>query len=115
MIALNRGDAAGAIRWLERAVEAAPGAAPLHFNLFQALEQSGALERGLESLDRALTADPLYVPAIVMKADLLGRLGRAQESLSLFRALIASGPRLDDMPEPVRLAFERGHGRVRAD
>ena len=115
MIALNRGDPAGAIPWLERAVEAAPGAAPLHFNLFQALEQAGELERGLESLDRALTANPVYVPAIVMKADLLGRLRRAEESLSLFRALLASEPRLDDMPEPVRLAFERGHERVRAE
>lgn len=115
MIALNRGDPAGAIPWLERAVEAAPGAAPLHFNLFQALEQAGEPVRGLASLDRALTADPVYVPAIVMKADLLGRLGRGQESLSLFRAIIASEPRLDDMPDPVRLAFERGKENVRSD
>ena len=78
MIALNRGDAGGAIPWLERAAEAAPGVAPIRFNLFQALDLAGDSERGLQGLDEALRADPDYVPAIVMKADLLGRLGREE-------------------------------------
>jgi len=115
MIALNRGDAPGAISWIERAAEAAPDSAPIRFNLFQALEGAGELDRGLEALDAALRADPDYLPANIMKADLLERLGRASESLALFRALIASGPPVGDMPEPVRRAFARGGELVRAD
>ena len=58
----------GAIPYLERAAAAEPGAAPIWFNLFQAFDLAGDLERGLASLDRALTIDPYYVPAILMKA-----------------------------------------------
>ena len=115
MIDLGRGDSAAAISWLERAVEAEPGAAPIRFNLFQALDQAGDLERGLDCLDAALRADPNYLPAIVMKGDLLERVGRTSESLALFRALAAAGPAMDGLPEPVVSAFARGAQRVRAD
>ena len=115
MIALNQGDSGGAIAWLERAAEAAPDAPPVRFNLFQALDLAGEPERALDTLDSALRADPNYLPANIMKADLLERLGRGSESLALFRALIASDPRLDGMPEPVLRAFARGEALVRAD
>jgi aspartyl/asparaginyl beta-hydroxylase (cupin superfamily) len=115
MIFLGRGDFGAAIPWLEQAVEAAPGSAPIRFNLFQALDQAGALERGMECLDGALRADPNYLPAIVMKGDLLERLGRGEEALGLFRALVAASPDMDGFPEPVVAAFARGAERVSAD
>ena len=114
-IALESGDAARAIAWLEQAVAAEPDAAPLWFNLFQAFEMQGDLERALASLDRALATDPNALPAILMKADLLERLGRMPEAVAMFRAIIASGPSLDGLQEPARLAFERGLELVRAD
>ncbi|HYD36789.1 MAG TPA: aspartyl/asparaginyl beta-hydroxylase domain-containing protein [Allosphingosinicella sp.] len=115
MIALNRGDGRRAAAWIERAAAAEPGSAPLWFNLFQAYDGAGEPERGLAALDRALTVDPDYLPAILMKADVLERLGRSSESLALYRAIIASGPSTDGLPEPALRAFERGRGRVRAD
>jgi aspartyl/asparaginyl beta-hydroxylase (cupin superfamily) len=115
MIALNRGDAARAIAWIERAAEAEPKAAPIWFNLFQALDLAGELEQALASLDRALTVDPDFLPAILMKADLLERLGRGPESLALYRAIIASGPSLDGLPEPVLRSHARGLVLVKAD
>jgi tetratricopeptide (TPR) repeat protein len=115
MIALNGGDAARAILYLERAAAAQPGAAPIWFNLFQALDMAGDAERGMASLDRALSADPYYVPAILMKAELLGRLGRAPESLALYRAILAAGPNPDSLPEPARRALAHGLDSVRAD
>lgn len=115
MIALNFGDYRRAAGWIERAVAAEPGSAPLWFNLFQALDGAGEPERGLESLDRALTADPDYLPAILMKADVLERLGREAESLALYRAILASGPRTDGLPQPALRSLERGLERVRAD
>jgi aspartyl/asparaginyl beta-hydroxylase (cupin superfamily) len=115
MIALNRGDAAAAIHCLERAAAVEPGAAPIWFNLFQAFELAGDLAGGMASLDRALTADPYYVPAVLMKADLLERLGRGPESLAMYRAIIAIGPNPDSLPEPARQALARGQAQVRAD
>ncbi len=115
MIALNSGDGEAAIPYLERAAAAEPGTAPIWFNLFQAFEMAGDLERGMESLDRALSIDPYYVPAILMKADVLGRLGRAAESLAMYRAIIAVGPNADSLPEPARRALAHGLEIVRAD
>jgi aspartyl/asparaginyl beta-hydroxylase (cupin superfamily) len=115
MIALNLGDGRRAALWIERAAAAEPGTAPIWFNLFQAYDCAGEPERGLASLDRALTIDPDYLPAILMKADVLERLGRPSESLALYRAIIASGPSTAGLPEPALRAFERGQGRVRAD
>jgi aspartate beta-hydroxylase len=115
MIALNIGDGLRAAQWIERAAAAEPGAAPIWFNLFQAYDSAGEPERGLAALDRALTIDPDYLPAILMKADVLERLGRLPESLALYRAIIASGPNTGGLPEPALRAFERGLDRVRAD
>ena len=115
MIALNRGEGLRAVAWIERAAAAEPGSAPIWFNLFQAFDRAGDAEQGLASLDRALTVDPNFLPAILMKADLLERLGRPSESLALYRAIIASGPATGDLPEPALRSFERGLERVRTD
>lgn len=115
MIALNRRDAATAIPYLERAAAVEPGAAPIWFNLFQAFDLAGDLERGMASLDRALTVDPYYVPAVLMKADLLDRLGRRPESLAMYRAIIAVGLDAGSMTEPARGALARGLALIAAD
>jgi aspartyl/asparaginyl beta-hydroxylase (cupin superfamily) len=115
MIAINRGDGRRAVPWLERATQVEPGAAPIRFNLFQAHDMAGDMDAALASLDAALSIDPNYLPAIVMKARLLERMGRADESLALYRAIIASGPALDGLPEPVRDAFAHGLDAVCAD
>jgi aspartyl/asparaginyl beta-hydroxylase (cupin superfamily) len=115
LIALGSRDSEGAIHYLERAAAAEPGTAPIRFNLFQAFEMAGDLGRGLDSLDRALAIDPYYVPAILMKADVLERLGRLPESLAMFRAIVAVGPNADSLPEPARAALARGLAMVRAD
>jgi aspartate beta-hydroxylase len=67
----------------------------------------------MASLDRALTIDPYYVPAVLMKADLLDRLGRRPESLAMYRAIIAIGPSPDSLPEPARGALARGLALIR--
>jgi aspartyl/asparaginyl beta-hydroxylase (cupin superfamily) len=115
MLALNRRDGAEAVRHLERATAAEPGVAPIWFNLFQACDLAGDAERGLASLERALAIDPNYLPAIVMRADLIDRLGRGADSVALFRALAAAGPDVGSLPEPVRQAYVRGLERVAAD
>jgi aspartyl/asparaginyl beta-hydroxylase (cupin superfamily) len=115
MIALNLRDAERSVHYLERAAAAEPGAAPIWFNLFQAFDLAGDLERGMASLDRALAVDPYYVPAILMKAQLLARLGRLPEALAMYRAIIAIGPNADSLPPPARDALAQGRALIRAD
>jgi aspartyl/asparaginyl beta-hydroxylase (cupin superfamily) len=115
MIALNGRDAAGAIHYLERAAAAEPKAAPIWFNFFQAHDLAGDLDAGMASLDRALTIDPYHVPAVLMKADLLDRLGRRPESLVIYRAIIAVDPNSDSLPEAARRALARGLELVGAE
>jgi aspartyl/asparaginyl beta-hydroxylase (cupin superfamily) len=115
MIALNLRDAERSIHYLERAAAAEPGSAPIWFNLFQAFDLAGDVPRGLESLDRALAIDPYHVPAILMKAEVLARLGRLAESVAMFRAIIAVGPNPDSLPPPARDALAHGFELIRAD
>lgn len=115
MIALNLKDAERSVHYLERAAAAEPGSAPIWFNLFQAFELGGDLDRGMESLDRALAVDPYYVPAILMKAEVLHRLGRLADSLAMFRAIIAIGPNADSLPPPARQALAHGLELIQAD
>lgn len=115
MIAINEGDAARARHWVEQALKVEPGAAPLWFNLYQADELAGDAARGLASLDRALALDPYYLPALLMKGDLLRRLDRTPEAVSLFRAILAVGPDPDALPPPARAALAGGIALVEAE
>ena len=49
------------------------------------------------------------LPALLRKAQALERLGRLVEAGTLYRALLATTPSMDGLPEPVRQAL--GHGR----
>ena len=115
LIALGGRDPEGAIGWFEQAAAADPGAPGICYNIFQAQEMAGDLERGLASLDRALAIDVYYMPALVKKAELLERLGRGEESIALYRAILAASPELEALPEPARLALKQGRERVGAD
>ncbi|HWT11248.1 MAG TPA: aspartyl/asparaginyl beta-hydroxylase domain-containing protein [Allosphingosinicella sp.] len=115
LIALGRHDPDKAIGWLERAVAAEPGSALLWFNLARAVAMAADPERALAALDRALSIDPYLVPALLMKAETLGTLGRAVESAALYRAVIAASPSLDSLPEAARESLARGLEVVRAD
>lgn len=113
LIAIHLGDSKAALGHFERLASIRPGAATW-FNHFQALEMAGELERGIASLDRALAIDPYFLPAILKKAELLERLGRRDESLALYRAIIAAEPSLDGMPDSVRQGFGRAIEAVRS-
>ncbi|MBV9882352.1 MAG: aspartyl/asparaginyl beta-hydroxylase domain-containing protein [Sphingomonadaceae bacterium] len=115
MIALGRGDAVTAIPLLERAAAAAPEAAALRFNLFQAFDLAGHADAAMASLDRALAVDPYFVPAVLMKADLLARLGRRAEALTMFRAILAVEPDPAALSPPVQAALARGRALLDAE
>jgi aspartate beta-hydroxylase len=115
LIALNGEEAETAVHYLERAAAADPREPAIWFNLFQAFQMAGDLERGIASLDRALAIDPYFVPAILKKAEALEHLGRSGEAVAVYRALIAASPSLDTLPEPARRSLVRGLELVRAE
>src|SRR5205085_7946905 len=71
--------------------------------------------QSMASLERALECDPYYIPAILMKADLLRRLGRTAEAAAMFRAILAIGPKQEALPPPVRAALAGGIALVQAE
>src|ERR1044072_5132166 len=105
-IALQRGDAAKATGHLEQAAAAEPGAAPIWFNLFQAADLAGDAGRAMASLDQALAIDPYFVPAILLKAEFLARIGRSDGALAMFRAILAAEPDPARLPDPARRALD---------
>lgn len=115
LIAIARSDAASALRYFDAAAAVEPRSAAVWFNRFQALELAGDLSGALASLDRALSADPYFVPALLKKAETLERVGRDAEAVSLYRSIIAASPPLESLPEPARRALEHGREIVRAD
>jgi aspartate beta-hydroxylase len=115
LIAIGQRDSATALHYLDRAVAAAPDAPAIWFNHCQAHETAGDLERGLASLDRALSIDAYYVPALIKKAELLERLQRQTEAVALYRAILAASPALESLPEAARQALSHGLELVRAD
>jgi aspartate beta-hydroxylase len=86
VIELDLGDPQSAVRTFNRgiSVEAAP---PLWLNLARAQRALGLRAEELRSLDEALTRDPLYLPAILAKGEVLLALGREPEALELYRLL----------------------------
>lgn len=113
LIAIHLRDSEAALVCFERLAAIQPSV-EIWFNHFQALELKGDLEPAMASLDRSLAIDPYFLPAILRKAELLGRLGRPEQSLSLYRAIVAAGPSLEGMPDGVRQGFATAVATVRA-
>jgi aspartate beta-hydroxylase len=87
VIELDLGDAQAAVQSFNRgiAIEAAP---PLWLNLARAQRTLGLRSDELGSLDQALTRDPLYLPAILAKGEVLIALDREPEAVELYRLVL---------------------------
>jgi aspartyl/asparaginyl beta-hydroxylase (cupin superfamily) len=104
--AMAAGDLATAARLLEGAAEAQPGDASLWVRLAAVHRGSGNAEAALGAAERALAAAPLDFTALVMRASLLERLGRAEAAEAWGHAL-AQRPDAE-LPPQMAQAVERG-------
>jgi aspartyl/asparaginyl beta-hydroxylase (cupin superfamily) len=86
ILQLEAGEFDSAVTSLKRAAEIDP-APPLFLNLARAQRASGDAEGGLESLNRALSIEPYFLPAILDKGEVLLALGQEAEALELYRLL----------------------------
>jgi aspartyl/asparaginyl beta-hydroxylase (cupin superfamily) len=104
--AMAAGDLATAARLLEGAAEAQPGDASLWVRLAAVHRGSGNAEAALGAAERALAAAPLDFTALVMRASLLERLGRAEAAEAWGHAL-AQRPDAE-LPPQMAQAVEHG-------
>lgn len=85
-------------------------APPLWMNLAEAERLAARPDAELAALDGALAIDPYLLPALLKKAQALERTGRLVESAACYRALLATTPDDQGLPDPVRRAL--AHGRT---
>jgi len=89
---LTRGDAAGAVMRLTRAVSLAPDVADIRTNLGVALADTGDLEAALACYDQALALAPDSVAALTNRGAALEAAGRHEEAARNYRRAIALDP-----------------------
>ncbi len=89
-VALERGDAAAAVRWLERALQLMPTVAAVHLNLAEAREQQGDLAGALKDYLAAARLEPTLAQAHIGAALLLDRAGRSEEAAEQIRQASAA-------------------------
>jgi aspartyl/asparaginyl beta-hydroxylase (cupin superfamily) len=112
---LFRKDAQGALEFLKRAAVVTPKEPSVHLNLayaYQALENP---DEEMKSLDAALSGDPFFVPAILMKGALLERQGKQRQAAKIYRDALTALPPTAQLPN--ELIEQAAHARetVRQD
>lgn len=108
ILQLECGDPAGAAASFRRAIEIDP-APPLFLNLARAQRASGDRAGELETLNRALSIEPYFLPAIIDKGDAQIALGQEAEALELYRLLFEGLDPNEQFPPAIaeRLAAAR--------
>lgn len=113
MRTLIGGDARTARPLLERATAVDPGSPALWVNLalvHRELRDDGA-ERA--AIDKALVADPRYFPALLHKARLLERQGKAKQAAYLYHAFLSCVPA--GVPHPPAIQSAIAHANKAVD
>ena len=88
----ERGDRAGAVRHLRRALEIAPGFVQAHYNLGVELEAAGRTDAAIEHYRRALESHPSFAYAHYNLANLLGRRGALDEAIHHYERTLDALP-----------------------
>lgn len=111
---LQSGDAAGAVKSLERAVKARDDRAPYHLNLAEAYRLSGKPARALRHCERALALDPDNAGALNNLGGLALQIGRPDAAAKAYRRLAEVMPARADGPFGLGNALYAGGRRDEA-
>ena len=112
---MQRGNAAGAREFFQRATAADGGHPALWSNLAASLDALGLHDEEVAAIDRALALEPRHPPALLQKAALIEKRGDKRAAARVYRAALATlGP--ETMPPASLLAaFEHAREAVRQD
>jgi len=113
MRALLGGDAGAARPLLERAAALDPGSPALWLNLALAHRELTAEAEERDALERALTADPRYFPALLHKARLFERQGKRKQAASMYHAFLCCVPPGVQHPPALQSAIEHANEALR--
>ena len=107
---LQRNDPNGARTFLERAERADPASAIIPLNTSFTYYALGDSDNEMLCLERALTLDPYFFPALLAKGMLLERTGRPRAAAKVYRDVMTIAPTEDVLSaqfvEPLRHARE---------
>ena len=90
--AAGKQDISGAVRELNKAIEAEPLNAELYFRRGEMLSRGSAPDDALKSLDDALRLRPGYVEALLVRSDIHMTQGRRNKALDDLNAIVATNP-----------------------
>jgi predicted O-linked N-acetylglucosamine transferase (SPINDLY family) len=92
VVAMQRGQHDAAIRRIEQAIQANPGAAMYYNNLAYALNSTGRFKEALPTCEQALRLSPDFPEAHYNRGNALQGLGQAREALAAFERTIQLRP-----------------------
>ena len=104
--ALQRGDAATAIRYLSEACEVAPADLFALMTLARARQAAGDPAGELDAISRALVVDAYYLPGLLAKANFTERHGRAADAAFAYRNALIVAPPKERWPDVLRQQLE---------
>ena len=98
---------------LERAEKADPKNPNVALSLAFVYRSQNDNQNELAALQRALTADPYFVPALLAKGMLLERLNQPRQAAQVYRMVVAIAPPDDQLSADLRDALKHGRDVVR--
>jgi adenylate cyclase len=84
-------DWASALDHFERSIDADPNNASAYIWLGNALESIGFLEEALAAYEQCVVLEPVYIPCVNNRPDVLLALGRFEEALAMYRQNLGRG------------------------
>ncbi|HEY4113640.1 MAG TPA: aspartyl/asparaginyl beta-hydroxylase domain-containing protein [Rhizomicrobium sp.] len=109
---LTRQDAEAAVALFERAANADPKAPIIPLNLALAQRAAGNVSGELIALERSLSIDPYYLPALLAKADAVERTGNPREAARIYKDALSIAPPDEQLAPDLRPAIDRARARV---
>jgi aspartyl/asparaginyl beta-hydroxylase (cupin superfamily)/Tfp pilus assembly protein PilF len=112
---LHDGNAVGARRLFERAIESDSGNPGFWLNLATAFRHLGSQADEIKALENVLAIEPRHLLALLQKAALLRLQGKVRESATVYQNALQSIPAGAQLPENLRGPIEKAVAAVRAN
>ncbi len=110
--ALNTGDVGQAISLLERAVAAEPGQPALWYNLALAYRARPALPQTMDALHRALSLEPYFLQALLLRADVLEVAGQPRAAAQTYADALKCVDETATPPAPLQRQLDHARAVV---
>jgi aspartyl/asparaginyl beta-hydroxylase (cupin superfamily)/thioredoxin-like negative regulator of GroEL len=110
---LMQKDAAGALSLLEGAAKADPKAPVIPLNIAFAHRAQGDVTAEIAALDRALTIDPYFYPALLAKGTALERLGQKRQAAKIYKDVLSIVPSEEDAAPGLRDSLQHAREVVK--